>query len=87
MSNIIQRLRAMRRRHEHDYGGFECDGVTPINPDGPEAAYVLEALVNAAASMGDDHQTSDRHHPDHVLVPKRAFVALQNALAKARGDA
>ena len=38
-------------------------------------------LVAAARRMENDYQTSDRHHPHHVLVPLNAFNAMRFALA------
>ena len=44
---------------------------------------MTDALLNAARAMADDYQTSETHHPDHVLVPREAFEAMRDALATA----
>lgn len=46
-----------------------------------------EKLVAAAHKMAADYQTSDQHHPDHVLVPRSAFEEMRDALAKIGGEA
>lgn len=40
-------------------------------------------LLEAARLMAEDYQTSPGHHPNHVLVPARAFEALLAAIARA----
>lgn len=40
----------------------------------------FRALEKAAAVMVGDYQTSENHHPHHVLVPLAAFEALRSAL-------
>lgn len=44
------------------------------------AAEVIEGLRTAAMAMMDDYQTSESHHPNHVLVPLGAFNDLRTAL-------
>lgn len=54
-----------------------------------EDRWLIEAapeLCAAAAMMAADYQTSEQHHPEHVLVSLAAFSALRNALAKALGN-
>lgn len=41
---------------------------------------VREALEEAARAMAADFQTSETHHPEHVLVPLAAFNAMRGAL-------
>lgn len=43
-------------------------------------------LYRAGQKMAMDYQTSENHHPHHVLVPREAFSELLAALAKARGE-
>lgn len=40
-------------------------------------------MLAAGQAMVDDYQTSESHHPNHVLVPKSAFEAMQAAITKA----
>lgn len=53
-----------------------------------DAALIAAApdLYEAGSRMANDYQTSDQHHPEHVLVPLTAFNAMLAALSKA-GDA
>ncbi len=46
----------------------------------PAPSVAVKALVEACQTMADDHQTSENHHPNHVLVPHRAFIAMRDAL-------
>lgn len=39
-------------------------------------------LLTAARQMVGDYQTSENHHPNHVLVPLSAFKAMQDAIAE-----
>lgn len=39
----------------------------------------------AARRIADDYQTSETHHPNHVLIRKADFEALLAAIAKATG--
>lgn len=46
-----------------------------------------EGLRSAALQMVSDYQTSEHHHPNHVLVPLAAFKAMQDAItAKGSGE-
>lgn len=38
------------------------------------------SLVEACRGIADDYQTSDNHHPDHVLIPRDKFEAILAAL-------
>ena len=40
-------------------------------------------LLPAAKAIFADYQTSDNHHPDHVLIRRADFEALRAAIAKA----
>jgi hypothetical protein len=42
-------------------------------------------LLDAGRRMVEDYQTSEQHHPNHILVPLIAFEAMQVAIAKAEG--
>ena len=53
----------------------------------PARTTASAALIAAATAMADDYQTSENHHPDHVLVPRRAFEAMRDALSAARASA
>lgn len=44
-------------------------------------------LLSAGQAMVDDHQTSEAHHPNYVLVTRAAFEAMRAAVAKATGVA
>lgn len=50
-------------------------------PDLKEANAEHEGLRAAALAMVGDYQTSEHHHPNHVLVPLAAFRAMQAAIA------
>lgn len=39
----------------------------------------------AATAMRDDYQTSEQHHPDHILVMRKDFDALCQALGDHNG--
>ena len=39
-------------------------------------------LLKAAEAMVRDYQTSEKHHPHHVLVTLEAFNSLRAALSK-----
>jgi hypothetical protein len=80
-------VRRLRRRIEILRSPSGRPGIVPVNPDGPEAAALIEELVATCKQMADDYQTSDQHHPDHVLVRRDAFDALRALLAKLEGDA
>ncbi|WP_412064031.1 hypothetical protein [Rhizobium sp. SYY.PMSO] len=41
----------------------------------------IQGLVDACHAMAGDYQTSDTHHPEHVLVPIGAFEAMRSALS------
>lgn len=41
----------------------------------------IGAVLAAGKLMVDDHQTSEKHHPNHVLVPLNAFEAMRTAVA------
>jgi hypothetical protein len=41
----------------------------------------VEAIVSAGLQMIADYQTSEQHHPRHVLVPLTAFDSLRAAIA------
>lgn len=43
----------------------------------------MNAIARACQAMADDFQTSDGHHPDHVLVSKVAFEQMVAALSEA----
>lgn len=47
---------------------------------GSSPAPAPDDLRKAAEAMAADYQTSENHHPDHVLVPRDAFDALRRAL-------
>lgn len=38
-----------------------------------------DAMRTALAGFGDDYQTSDRHHPNHVLIPTLVFERVRAA--------
>jgi hypothetical protein len=42
--------------------------------------YEYPDLIAAARQMVSDYQTSEHHHPNHVLVPLAAFEAMRAAL-------
>ena len=42
----------------------------------------LAEAVGIARGIADDYQTSTEHHPDHVLINRPDFDALQAFLAK-----
>lgn len=46
-----------------------------------ETAVQRTNLLTAARQMVSDYQTSEHHHPNHVLVPLAAFKAMQDALS------
>lgn len=46
----------------------------------PETAAQRPDLLTAARQMVSDYQTSQHHHPNHVLVPLAAFKAMQDAI-------
>ncbi len=50
---------------------------------GTSASTAATELFEAARQMSGDYQTSELHHPDHVLVPLAAFKAMQAAVVKA----
>lgn len=66
------------------YGGpLAALSATPTRPDTP-AAPVTEpnhALREACHRMADDYQTSETHHPDHVLVRKDYFDVMVSLLS------
>jgi hypothetical protein len=41
----------------------------------------LQALEGCGRAMIEDYQTSETHHPDHVLVPAEAFGPLRSLLS------
>ena len=43
---------------------------------------ISDEMLAAASAMVDDYQTSDRHHPNHVLVSRTAFEAMLSASPK-----
>ena len=48
------------------------------------AAYrAHDGLVEALRGFGDDYMVSDRHHPDHVLIPRVVFDRVCAALEAA----
>lgn len=40
----------------------------------------VEALREACQGIADDYQTSDAHHPHHILIPKDRFDAILSTL-------
>ena len=70
----------------YQMGDHAAAAIRALSP--PSAAargQEVEALVQAARQMRDDYQTSDTHHPDHVLVPLSWFEAMRAALAQITG--
>jgi hypothetical protein len=57
--------------------------AVPESTPAPESARgeAVTTLVGACKTMADDYQTSEQHHPHHVLVPLAAFTAMRSALA------
>lgn len=68
-----------RARTAHDLLAKEAISGTPFATETPAADGVdhSERLNKALRTMFDDYQTSDNHHPHHVLVPFRAFVSAR----------
>lgn len=51
-------------------------------PTTPAASYGTDGALRAICqSMADDYQTSDSHHPHHVLIGKPAFESMVAQLA------
>jgi hypothetical protein len=48
--------------------------------------YEYPDLIAAARQMLSDYQTSEHHHPNHVLVPLAAFEAMRAALKSCGGS-
>jgi hypothetical protein len=65
----------------------ELDVIATISPADMQvlASGELQRLQEAVCKMQDDHQTSDTHHPDHILVRREDFEAALSALAKFEG--
>jgi hypothetical protein len=88
-----QRLLSDDEDDDHPFGvkGRDYDPsyhvtITPLyaHPTpAPESARgeAVGALLDACKTMADDYQTSEQHHPNHVLVPLEAFTAMRDALA------
>lgn len=55
-------------------------GPGPAFVEAIEAAFAAAPLIHAVQAMVDDHQTSEIHHPNHVLVPRDAFEILRKAM-------
>ncbi|MGA0604926.1 hypothetical protein ACO2Q0_02915 [Phenylobacterium sp. VNQ135] len=73
--NIVQTGNPWRKTE-----GVKAPWVVYPSPIASELVIAdLQALAAAARLMLDDHQTSETHHPDHVLVPLAAFEAMREA--------
>lgn len=48
---------------------------------------VLPGVREDAEAMVADYQTSETHHPDHILVPREAFEAMRAALQQGQSHA
>lgn len=46
---------------------------------------VPPAIMDALKGFDDDYQTSEHHHPHHVLIPTAKFEAIRRAIASAQG--
>ncbi|MUO70065.1 hypothetical protein [Agrobacterium vitis] len=81
-------------QHKKDFGSkhlqsvkraeIEIERLRAALSDQPQA---VKALADACLLMADDYQTSDSHHPNHVLVPLPAFEAMRSALTTAPAPA
>lgn len=63
-----------------------CAEVAALERLPANLALAAPDLAEAAQQMVSDYQTSEAHHPNHVLVPLSAFEALRAAIAKATLD-
>lgn len=63
----------------HDYGNAESEAKAAEADNEDLKAALTEArrevseLREGLAGFADDYQTSEHHHPDHVLIPKATF--------------
>lgn len=55
-------------------------------PAQPVAGGEAGKLRIAVSGIADDYQTSEAHHPDHVLIPKAKFDAIAAALQSGEGS-
>lgn len=46
-----------------------------------------DAMREGLGGFADDYQTSERHHPDHVLIPRTVFERVCRAAALVNGEA
>lgn len=70
-------ISAINARLEH----LNKTAALELSPDGDaESGSLPSGVIEAARKMILDYQTSDMHHPDHVLVHREAFEAMQAAL-------
>lgn len=81
----------VNRFSAHVQGGYVVDNpdVRPVKRTSPEELAANARLIAAAPdmlaagrAMIDDYQTSTEHHPDHVLITRAAFEAMQAAITK-----
>lgn len=74
------REKAARNTERAIYAYALQDDIATLQATVERQAAEIARLRGIAAAMRDDHQTSETHHPDHILVTRKDFDALCQAL-------
>jgi hypothetical protein len=77
VSEAVERLRAVYTKTDHRFGEFEGDC---INPDGPKAAALIEALADEIARLRSD--VSDIMAANAELATENTALAEQVRVAR-----